>query len=156
MSEARMSPSSAEYASAINDLISVCKDAEQGFHGAAQSVNDPALREIFERLSQQRAGFASELQGAVKQAGIVPAHPAGASGMLHGGWMKLKGILTGHSPHQILEETERGEDLSMRTYRDALATSMPAELRSLVERQFEQVRQAHARIKALRDTAAQK
>ncbi|MBV9158958.1 MAG: PA2169 family four-helix-bundle protein [Acidobacteriaceae bacterium] len=71
-----------------------------------------------------------------------------------GRWTALKGALTGHSEHQILEETERGEDFSRSRYRNALAHELPTELRSVLERQYQQVQSAHNRIKALRDSSA--
>ena len=144
-----------DYATAITNVIAICRDAEQGFRGAADAVNDPMLKEMFEQYSIERAGFASDLQTAVKSLGFDPTHPSGAGGVVHGAWMTVKGLVTGHSAHAILVETERGEDWSVKTYRDALATSLPVELRSIVERQYEQVQQAHNRIRALRDAKAE-
>jgi uncharacterized protein (TIGR02284 family) len=65
--------------------------------------------------------------------------------------MAVKGALTGHSEHQILEETERGEDLSVKSYREALANQLPDAINSLLQRQYEQVLQAHNQIRSLRD-----
>jgi uncharacterized protein (TIGR02284 family) len=53
-----------------------------------------------------------------------------------------------------LEETERGEDLSVQRYQDALAKNPPGALRDILDRQFQQVRQAHNHIRNLRDTTA--
>ena len=145
-----------DYAAAVTNVIGICRDAEQGFRGAADAVNDPMLKELFEQYSEQRGRFALELQTAVKALGFDPTHPSGAGGVVHGAWMTLKGVLTGHKPHGILVETERGEDWSVKTYREALATSLPIELRSIIEQQYEQVQQAHNRIKSLRDANAPK
>ena len=49
---------------------------------------------------------------------------------------------------------QAGEDWSMKTYREALGTNLPIEIRSLIERQYEQVQQSHSRIKTLRDAHA--
>ena len=143
-----------DYAAAVTNVIAICRDAEQGFRGAADAVNDPMLKEMFEQYSEQRARFALALQTAVKALGFDPTHPSGAGGVVHGAWMTLKGLLTGHKPYGILVETERGEDWSLKTYREALATSLPIELRPIVETQYDQVQQAHNRIKTLRDASA--
>lgn len=143
-----------DYVSVVNDVISICKDAEQGMDGAAKAVNNPALKSIFEQYSTQRGGFVRELQQLLREQGREPSDPAGVAGVMHSGWMALKGVLTGHSEHQILIETERGEDLSVKTYREALSKVLPAEIRSVIERQFGQVQQAHNRIRELRDEAA--
>ena len=143
-----------DYISAVNSVIGVCKDAEEGFRGAANAVKDASLKSVFEEYSSQRAEFGNELRAAVKNAGGEPADSSGILGTLHHGWIALKGALTGHSEHQILEETERGEDFSLSRYRDALAHEVPTDLRSVLERQYQQVQSAHTRIKALRDSLA--
>jgi uncharacterized protein (TIGR02284 family) len=143
-----------DYAAAITNVIAINRDAEQGFRAAADAVTDPMLKQLFEQVSAQRASFAADLQTAVKALGFDPTHPSGVAGVVHGAWMAIKGFVTGHSAHAILEETERGEDWSVKTYRDALATSLPIEIRSLVQQQYEQVLQSHNRIKALRDARA--
>lgn len=145
-----------DYAAAVTNVIAINRDAEQGFRGAADAVADPMLKELFSELSKQRASFASDLQTAVKAMGFDPEHPSGVAGVVHGAWMTLKGLLTGHSAHAILEETERGEDWSVKTYRDALANNLPVEIRPIIQQQYEQILQAHNRIKALRDARADK
>ncbi|HTW65443.1 MAG TPA: PA2169 family four-helix-bundle protein [Bryobacteraceae bacterium] len=145
-----------DYAQAVHDVISVCRDAEQGFRGAAQAVNTPVIKQMFEEYSVQRAGFAGELQAAVKRLGFETINPQGMGGMLHASWMSLKGILTGHSVHAILVEAERGEDWSLKTYRVALAKTLPPEIASIMERQFEEVQKAHDRLANLCDATAPK
>jgi hypothetical protein len=82
------------------------------------------LRNMFEQYSTQRGEFADELLQAGRDLGIDIANPIGISGALHAGWMELKGALSGHSERQILEECERGEDLSIKTYRQALKMNL--------------------------------
>lgn len=143
-----------DYAQAVHDVISTCRDAEQGFRGAAQVVNAPTMKEMFQQYSAQRAQFAAELQGAVKALGFETTDPQGLGGMLHAGWMNLKGLLTGHDVHAILVETERGEDWSLNTYRSALSKTLPPEIAAIIQKQFEEVQKAHDRIRSLRDSTA--
>lgn len=143
-----------DYAAAITNVIAICRDAEQGFRGAADAVNDPMLKQLFEQYSMQRGAFANELQTAVKTLGFDPTHPSGVAGVLHSAWMTVKGAATGNSPHPILVETERGEDWSVKTYQEALATNLPVEVRSIVEQQYQQILAAHNRIRSLRDANA--
>jgi uncharacterized protein (TIGR02284 family) len=137
--------------SAVNDVISICKDAEQGFRGAADAVRNSSLKSVFEQYSAQRGEFARELQAAVERSGEHASHPAGVAGKLHSGWMAVKGAFTGHSEHEILEETERGEDLSMKTYKEALSQDLPQTVRSMIEEQYRQIQQAHNNIRQLRN-----
>jgi uncharacterized protein (TIGR02284 family) len=90
----------------------------------------------------------------MKNLGNEAGDPSGLAGKLHSAWITLKGVVTGHSEHQILVETERGEDLSVERYREALDKNPPRELRTVIEQQYEQVRQAHNHIRNLRDKTA--
>src|SRR3984957_4012379 len=141
-----------DFAQAVHNVISTCRDAEQGFRGAAQAVNEPATKEIFQQYSAQRAQFAVELQGAVKALGFEPTDPQGLGGMMHASWISLKSMVTGHDVHGILMEAERAEDWSLKTYRVALGTTLPVEIRSIIQKQFEEVQAAHDRIKSLRES----
>jgi uncharacterized protein (TIGR02284 family) len=143
-----------DYAQAVHDVISVCRDGEQGFRGAAQAVKAPTIKEMFEQYSAQRAQFATELQGAVKALGFDTTNPQGLTGTLYAGWINLKGLLTGHDVHGILVEAERGEDWTLKTYRTALGKTMPPEIASIIQKQFEGVQEAHNRIRSLRDSTA--
>ena len=140
--------------SALKDTIAICRDAEQGFRGAANAVKTPTLKALFEEYSAQRGRFATDLLRVARDLGIDVPNPGGAAGVLHAGWMELKGMLTGHSEHRILVETERGEDLSERTYHEALAMTLSEELRTLVTEQFAEIERAHRRIRELRDQTA--
>src|ERR1700733_1381367 len=143
-----------DYAQAVHDVISICRDAEQGFRGAAQAVNAPTIKEMFQQCSAQRAQFATELQGAVKALGFETIDPQGLGGVLFAGWINLKGLLTGHDVHAVLVEAERGEDWTLKTYRSALGKTLPPEIASIIQKQFEQVQEAHDRIRSLRDSSA--
>ena len=98
-----------DYLSSVNGVIGICKDAEEGFRGAANLVKDPNLKAMFEEYSEQRAEFANELRAATKTLVANRQTQHCVIGTLHHGWIPLKGVLTGHSEHLILEETERGE-----------------------------------------------
>jgi uncharacterized protein (TIGR02284 family) len=141
-----------DFAQAVHNVISSCRDAEQGFRGAAQAANEPAMKEIFQQYSAQRAQFAVELQGAVKALGFEATDPQGLGGMMHASWISLKSMVTGHDVHGILVEAERAEDWSLKTYRVALATTLPVEIGSIIQKQFEEVQAAHDRIKSLRES----
>ncbi len=143
-----------DYAQAVHDVITVCRDGEQGFRGAAQALKAPAMKEMFEQYSAQRGQFAAELQAAVKALGFETIDPQGLGGVLYAAWINLKGLATGHDVHGILVEAERGEDWSLKTYRTALSKTLPPEIAAVVQKQFEQVQEAHDRIRNLRDATA--
>jgi uncharacterized protein (TIGR02284 family) len=136
--------------STLNNLIETCKDGQSGFKAAADGINNGELKTLFHTYSQQRSQFAAELQNEVRRLGGDPEKTGSLAASLHRGWIDIKSAVTGEDEGAIISECERGEDSAVRNYVDALADeSLPADLRSIVERQFTQVREAHDRIRAL-------
>ena len=136
-------PSDAEVVSTLNGLIETCRDGQGGFRTAAEGVRSAELRELFHGYAGQRAGFAGELQDEVRRLGGDPEREGSIVGSLHRGWMGLRAALEGGDERAILSECERGEDAALEAYRAALDRDMPAGVRSMVERQFAEVKEAH-------------
>jgi uncharacterized protein (TIGR02284 family) len=129
-------PSDAEVISMLNGLIETCRDGEEGFRTAAEGVKSAELRELFQGYSHQRAGFASELQDEVRRLGGDPERSGSIVASLHRGWMGLRAALEGDDDRAIVSECERGETQALETYRTALGTDMPANVRAMIERHF--------------------
>jgi uncharacterized protein (TIGR02284 family) len=135
--------------STLNNLIETCKDGENGFHTAAEGVKSSSLKTLFHSYAQQRAQFAAELQSEVRRLGGDPENMGSTAGTLHRGWINIKSAITGQDDSSIISECERGEDSALRNYREALNEDLPGDIRSIVQRQFTQVKEAHDRVRAL-------
>lgn len=135
--------SDAGVVSTLNNLIETCRDGQEGFRAAAEGVKSAELRELFHSYARQRAGFAGELQDEVRRLGGEPEHGGSLAATLHRGWMGLRAALEGGDERAVVSECARGEDVAIATYRSALDTDMPANVRALVERQFAEVKEAH-------------
>jgi uncharacterized protein (TIGR02284 family) len=146
-----MADSTTDFISTLNDLIETCKDGEQGFRDAADGVTRSDLRSLFSEFARQRTQFANELQVQVSRLGGDPEKGGSVSGSLHRGWINLKSAITGKDDHAILAECERGEDAAVKSYQSALERDLPSDLRSIVERQYNDILDCHNRIKAMRD-----
>jgi uncharacterized protein (TIGR02284 family) len=70
---------------------------------------------------------------------------------LHRRWVDLKSAITGKDDEAILNECERGEDVAVKSYRNALEKDLPPDIRSVVERQYNGVLRNHDQVKSLRD-----
>lgn len=136
-------------ADTLNGLIETCRDGETGFRTASEGIEDPTLKRLFESYAQQRADFASELQGVVTRLGKDPADRGHALGAVHRGWINIKAAVSGKDEAAIIAECERGEDVAVRNYREALEEELPADIRNTVERQFLQVKEAHDHVRSL-------
>jgi uncharacterized protein (TIGR02284 family) len=146
-----MAVTSGDIASTLNNLIQTCKDGSDGFREAAKGVQDDELRDLFTRYSQQRAQFATELQDEVTKLGDSPETSGSLAASLHRGWINIREAITGNSEAAVLDECERGEDIAVDAYQDALKQSLPADVQSVVQRQYMQVKEAHDRVRSLRN-----
>ncbi|MEJ2769172.1 PA2169 family four-helix-bundle protein [Mycetohabitans sp. B46] len=140
--------------SVLNNLIETSKDGEAGFRKAAEDASNPELKALFTSRAQSCAQAVSELQAAVHSIGGKAEDHGSASGALHRGWMDLKSAIKGRSDHEILADCEKGEDVAKKHYRQALDEALPADIRMLVERQYEGVLKTHDRVRELRDATA--
>lgn len=135
----------------LKDLIQTCEDGEYGFKVAADDAKDPELRTLFQRYSEQRAGFARELRALVRQLGGDADDSGSVSGKLHRGWINLKAAISSNEPHAVLAECERGEDVAVKAYRDALDSLEDVAAREVVMRQSAMVKSTHDTVRELRD-----
>jgi len=135
--------------SVLNDLIQTCKDGQEGFKTASESVTDSSLKFLFSEYSLQRAKFAAALQQEVARLGGNPETGGSVSASLHRGWINLKAAVTGKDESAIVSECERGEDAARDAYQDALKKGLTGDVRALVQEQAAEVQQAHNRIRSL-------
>jgi len=140
-----------ETVSVLNELIETSKDGEKGFEKAAQDAHDAELKSLFAEGARRCHEGASELQALVRAEGGAPEKTGSAAGAVHRGWMSVKEAITSRDDKAILEECERGEDHAKAKYRKALEQDLPADIRAIVERQYQGVLANHDRVRALRD-----
>lgn len=139
--------------SLLNNLIETSKDGQKGFGECASDIENTELKTLFTQRSQECAAAAGELQQLVRSLGGDPETSSSAAGTLHRGWVNLKSVLTGHSEKAILNECERGEDVALKHYKDALEKELPSNVRSILEKQRQGVQRNHDQVKALRNMA---
>lgn len=137
----------------LNDLIETSKDGEYGFRTSAENLKNPEAQQLFMRRAEECRQAAADLQALVVQLGGSAEDSGSTAGAMHRGWVSVKGTLSGYSDKAIFEETERGEDTALESYRKALAADLPPAVLDVVERQFEGVKRNHAQVRALRDQA---
>ena len=144
-----------EIISTINGLIETLKDGQQGFKEASEAVKDSQLKSLFSEYSLQRAKFAGELQSeAISLGESNPEDSSSTAGAMHRAWIDLKSAITSQDDHAILAECERGEDSAIAEYKKAMEEdALSSNIRDTISRQYTDVKQAHDRIKALRDAA---
>jgi uncharacterized protein (TIGR02284 family) len=145
-----------EIISTLNGLIETLRDGQEGYKQSADGVDDRQLKTLFDTLSLQRSKFAGELQNEVVNMGDPdPEDGSSLTGSMHRAWINVKSAVTSRDRHAILAEAERGEDAAVSAYSDAMEKNLPAPIKEVVSRQSVEVKAAHDKIRALRDSTAQ-
>jgi uncharacterized protein (TIGR02284 family) len=135
----------------LNGLIEISKDGEQGFRTSADALISPEIKAFFHEAARRCAEGARQLQNQVRALGGDPEQSGTWSGSAHRGWVNLKSAITGKDELAILTECERGEDVAKAAYAKALKADLPPNVRSIVERQYQGVKQNHDRVRDLRN-----
>ena len=138
----------------LNGLIEVCKDGERGYASAAEHVRNSELSSVFGEYAKQRARFARELQAEVERLGGDPADTGTLRAALHRGWIDIKSALSGGDAGAILAACETGEDFAQAAFERVVNTDVSGQTRSLAEKQWHQIVEAHKRILHLKDQSA--
>ena len=138
----------ADVASTLNGLLETLRDGENGFRSAVDGVEEPELKRLFLSLSAQRREFAAELESELLRLGQEPADH-GHVAALHRGWISLKAAVTGKDEAAIIGEVERGEDVAVKNFREALQQDLRTPIQAVVERQYVQIQDAHDHVRSL-------
>ena len=138
----------------LNDLIETCKDGEEGFRTCAADIRNVELKEFFIARSMDCAASAEELQQIVIGYDGDPETLSSIAGAMHRRWVDFKSAIMGKDEEAVLDECERGEDIALNNYEEALEEDWPLNLRSVIERQYRGLRDNHDTVKRLRDKAA--
>jgi uncharacterized protein (TIGR02284 family) len=135
--------------STLNGLIETVKDGELGFKTAAEGLQDPQAKSLFQQYSRQRSDMARELQHEVRRLGGDPEKSGSVAGAAHRGWINIKSVATGKDDASIIAEAERGEDSAKKMYEEALSEPLPPQVLALVREQSMKIHDAHDRVRVL-------
>ena len=138
----------------LNELVETLKDGQKGYADAMTDVEDTNLKETFKKYAVQRAGFITEIEDQMFKLDLKPDEDSSITGTIHRAWIDLKSALTSKDNKAVLNECERGEDYAVKAYQTALkAQDLPGTLKSVIEKQYQGVQEAHNNIKSLRDSS---
>ena len=138
----------------LNELVETLKDGQKGYAAAMTDVEDTNLKETFKKYAVQRAGFITEIEDQMFKLDLKPEDESSVTGTIHRAWIDMKSALTSKDNKAVLNECERGEDYAVKAYQTALkAQDLPGTLKSVIEKQYHGVQEAHSNIKSLRDSS---
>jgi uncharacterized protein (TIGR02284 family) len=139
----------------LNDLIRINNDRVTGYSKAAAQAKENDLQSLFSQLAQQSRQFANELRSLITDPDKDVTDETTTAGKIYRAWMDVKATFGGDSRKGVLASCEFGEDAAQKAYKEALdEDDLSPDIRAIIERQKATLRDAHDRIKMMRDTAA--
>ncbi|QIM22119.1 PA2169 family four-helix-bundle protein [Phycicoccus sp. HDW14] len=139
------------------ELVETLKDGRKGFASAAEKLQDGERSDaaaVFQRLSEQRAGFARDIVALGHDYGDDVDESGTATAALHRGWIALKDALTGDDASGVLGAAATGEDHAVSEYEKALEEDDLSDgFRAVVQQQHADVVAARDEVKALQHSA---
>lgn len=133
----------------LNHLIESCKDGQEGFLNAADHVEDPKLKSLFEEMAAQRGRIAEALAPHAQRLGGENTGEGSGAAALHRRWIDIKSRLRKHDDNAIVVEVERGDGFTLHAFQEALEGMLPPESRDVIEGFYNELREAHGRIASL-------
>lgn len=106
--------------SKLNELRSYCRSAEKGYNTAAEQVDDPILRALFEKYGRRHGEFAYDISQQLLVQGDKPENQTNIAAGAHRIWINIKGLLTAKNAMAILRECLRGEKEAAEHYQTTL------------------------------------
>jgi len=128
----------------LNSLIETCKDGERGLLHAAELVTSPALKAFFTDTAQRRAQMAGDLLPHAQRLGGTETSDGTAGATLHRKWMDVRSAISGDD-RAVVSEAERGDAITVQAFKSAVEGALPATVRDLVERGYDEARASHLR-----------
>jgi uncharacterized protein (TIGR02284 family) len=133
----------------LNQLIVACEDSEQVFRMVSETVTSDVLKTLFANYAEQRAQFAIALKAEVHRQGGKPKLSGSLTGAMHRGWMSIKAALTSGDEKALVSECLHSEETTIQAYADICRQTIPADVLSFVNRQYEGIVQVYNHIRTI-------
>ncbi len=125
----------------LNALLQKNIEAREGFHKAAEKMENPAIQSFFNNKSRERNTFAHQLESHINQFNVETEDDDGLKAKAHRTWMDIKTMLASDQEEAVLEEVIRGEKAIIEQYEEVLEdTAMPLPTRNLVTTQLNTIK----------------
>jgi uncharacterized protein (TIGR02284 family) len=133
----------------LRELTEFVNDGKEGYEKAAEESENSQYEALYRELAVQRANFAQELNRLISQYGGKTETTL--KGKLYRQWMDVKAAIAGRDEDAIIDSNIYGEEWALKAYNDALEdTTLPAEVRQVIERQRGESQDAYAQLNQLK------
>ncbi len=136
---------------ALQELIRINIDSQDGFRYASEQIEDLSLQQTFLRLADERQANAQELAAYVEWNGSDARTEGSYAAAVHRSWLSIRQLLSSDDVYAVLAEAESGEDQIKHAYEDALRGTAGSAMNDVLMTQFSKVKAGHDYIRELRD-----
>ena len=127
----------------LNHLIAIAEDGKKGYKNASEDVDDPKMKVLFTRFSDERASYVKQLQVQEITLGGSVAEGGGPIGALHRVWMDMKSVFTSGDKDAIINACITGEEAAVTAYEDALKNEfITRKIRDVINEQLSGIQNA--------------
>src|SRR5262249_13058497 len=134
---------------ALRKAGAIARDGEEGYRRAAEDIDDWQLRSTLLELARGRGEQADEIERLLQAYGQSLPKGGTAVGALHRTFLDLKSATMGNNGRAIFDELVRGESHAESVYDEALRSDLPTNVRQVLQRQHESVRQSRNRMRRM-------
>jgi uncharacterized protein (TIGR02284 family) len=120
----------------VNDVLEDLINSRNGYKECAAEVADTRMKQLFQRLANQRESMIQELKTRIQFSGVEPTDSGSMTAAAHRTFIDIKSMLTGGDTDAIVNEVKRGEHHTLEQFKDALSEDIPADLKQLLSQQM--------------------
>jgi uncharacterized protein (TIGR02284 family) len=134
----------------LKEVGKIIRDSEEGYRHSANDIDDWQLRSMFLELARVRSEQGDEIDRLLQRFGGEAVPKGGStSGTLHRTFVDLKAAITGNNRQAVVNEVVRGESYAESVFDRALRADLPADVRQVVQRQHNSVRDSRDRVRRM-------
>lgn len=133
-------------------LHRICIAGERGFNTASANVANRGLKVLLKMYAQQRRQFAAQLRAEVERLGGKVSERRSVRGIIHRGRIDIMATLTigaVNVENVVLREVAIGEKAAIKSYKQALHSSLPGNLQALLQKHLTQIEATSTQISRL-------
>jgi uncharacterized protein (TIGR02284 family) len=139
--------------SALRYLYQIVEASERGYAVAASSVKNRAIKVLFKSYAAQRAQYREEIFIEMHKLG-AKTHPGSSLlGAIHRGRVTIFATMTigeQNIEKVVFKEVALGERVARYAYKRTLRLNLPEETRTILQRQYEEIRILMDRVQLMR------
>ncbi|MEZ4616086.1 MAG: PA2169 family four-helix-bundle protein [Caldilineaceae bacterium] len=138
----------------LKHLITLNYDSVGAYEMAADLLKNEQYVQICREYVEQRNHFIDELSHLISEYGAEAPDVESMAGLMQDVWMNIRNIVSGNDT-AVIVECDRGDELAIEHYHDALNKSLPEDVDILLRKQFGLLKGGHERIHRLADALQQ-